>query len=93
MNRDIQIKSERYRVVGMKKQTTAKVFENIRLGDVLTFSTNLGCSAYSKKTLKTTIGRTSQSVEKTFVELNKLLDNFYLEIATEENRIEFKMEK
>lgn len=89
----IELKSERYRIVEIKKKTTAKMFGNIKLGDVLTFSTNLNGGSYQNKTLTATLERTNESIEKTFVEISNNLKPFVLEIATETNKIEFGMEK
>lgn len=86
---EIMMTSERYRVMEIKKKTNAKMFKNIQLGDVITFKTPVkhagGYGGTYATGIITTLERTNETAVKTFNELPKILKNFTLEIATDEN--------
>lgn len=90
---DIMMISERYRVMKIKKKTAAKMFKNVQVGDVLTFRTPIRRAGGNGGTyatgITTTLERTKESTVKTFNELPTILQNFILEIATEENEFDF----
>lgn len=84
-NKNIKMMSPKYRVLKILKRTNAKMFKDIRVGDIIQFSVpirraggNRGKS-YSVDIEVENLSRESNTAYKTFNQLPKLLTSFEIE--------------